>query len=132
MLEKKYEHVQYVDLHNDGTLREVIIMKYTENGDLYFIPVDDLDDIDVARLQRIINRKDADRYELWDLLSTVTLKNGVNALELYHQFVKHRTSNGKIHSPGKVISVNKVNRPTVMNKKDVSVRKGPGRPPKSA
>lgn len=130
MSEKRYEHVQYVDLHNDGTLREVIIMKYTDNGDLYFISVDDLDDIDVARLQQVINRKDAHRYELWDLLSTVTLKNGVNALEFFHQFVKHRTNNGKIHSPGKVISVNKQQRPTTVNKADVT-RRGPGRPPKS-
>lgn len=129
MENKRYEHVQYVDLKNDGSLHECIIMKYTDAGDLYYIPVEHLDDIDVARLHQIISRKDADRYELWDLLSNVTLKNGSNALTFFQQFVLHRTANGKIQPPGRVISAKPR---TIVKRSDMEqTKRGPGRPPKA-
>lgn len=124
---KTYDHVQFRDIYNDGVMREVIVMKeddYTK--DLFFIQVDDLDDIDVERLRVILKKRDADKYPLWDLLSNVTLKNGVNALEFFHQLVKQRMANGKVLPPGKGFSS-----PSIRPRQQPQKR-GPGRPPKGS
>ena len=38
-------------------------------------------------------------YELWDLMSNVTLGNGVNALSFFHQVAKIITASGKVMRP---------------------------------
>src|SRR6478736_1025792 len=90
-------HVEWIDLHNDGILQEIIVMsKNQSNGDIYFIAIQDLDQIDRLRMLRVLRKKDASKYPLWDLLSNETLKNGMNALEFFHQLTKVRTRTGKI------------------------------------
>jgi hypothetical protein len=93
-------HVSNIDLFNNGIDYEVIVMKTNKgNGDVSFIRTDYLDDIDRNRALMILSRRDAARYEAWDLFAQITLANGVNALEYFHQFVKVRTRSGEIMAP---------------------------------
>ena len=94
---QRIPHVEWIDLHNDGVSQEVIVMsRNVNNGDLYFILISDLDEIDRSRILRVLKKRDADKYPLYDLLINDTLKNGMNALEFFHQLVKIRLSNGMI------------------------------------
>jgi len=89
-----------VDLYDNGIGHEVIVMKEDKtNGDFYYIKVESLDDVDRKRMQTILMRRDARSLELWDLMSNITLGNGVNALEYFHQLVKIKTKSGKHISP---------------------------------
>jgi len=98
----KYQHVRNIDLKKDGLVHEVLVIKEDQtNGDIYFIKTADLDPIDRKRFLKILNKRDAANYPLWDLLSQVTLPNGCNALEMYHQLVMNRLANGRIVPPGK-------------------------------
>jgi hypothetical protein len=98
----KYQHVRAIDLKKDGVVHEILVIKEDPyNGDIYFIKTGDLDPIDRKRFLNILRRRDASNYPLWDLLSQVTLKNGCNALETYHQLVMNRLVSGKIIPPGK-------------------------------
>lgn len=96
-----FPHVRYVELFNDGILYECAIMKEDKNsGDLYYMRIDEMDDIDRARLRQIVSRRDAEKYELWDLMEHgKPLPNGVNALTYFHQYVKVRAVSGKIFTP---------------------------------
>jgi hypothetical protein len=97
MTQSSLPHVEWIDLHLDGIDQEVIVMsKNQNNGDIFFIAIQDLDQIDRARMLQVLRRKDAGKYPLWDLLSQTTLRNGMNALEFFHQLVKIRTVTGKI------------------------------------
>lgn len=100
--QRVYNHIRWVDLKKDGVMQEVLVIKEDLiNGDLYFIKINDLDQIDRERFITILRRRDAHKYPLWDLLSQFTLKNGKNALETYHQLVMMRTMTGAIVPPGK-------------------------------
>jgi hypothetical protein len=57
---------------------------------------------------RVITKRDAHKYPLWDLLSGSTLKNGMNALDYFNQLVKVRSVSGQIFQPqsGKVGAMN--------------------------
>lgn len=93
-------HVTLIDLFNNGIDYEVIVLKMNKgNGDVFFIRTDYLDDIDRNRAGMILSRRDAARYEAWDLFAQITLANGVNALEYFHQFVKVKTRSGEIMAP---------------------------------
>lgn len=97
MTQPSLPHVEWIDLLNDGVAQEIVVMsKNQSNGDIYFISIQDLDQIDRGRLLKVLRRKDAAKYPLWDLLSQETLRNGVNALEFFHQLVKIRTLGGRI------------------------------------
>jgi hypothetical protein len=50
--------------------------------------------IDKQRLRNIVMNRNAGLYELWDLMSQITLGNGVNALLYFNQLVKVRTAGG--------------------------------------
>lgn len=95
-----HPHVSWADIHNNGVLTEVAVMSLDpKNGDLYYIPIASLDIIDRERFEKVISKRDAGKYPLWDLLSGTTLKNGVNALEYFNQLVKCRTASGQIFTP---------------------------------
>lgn len=90
-------HVEWIDLRLNGIQEEIIVMsKNQNNGDIFFIAIQDLDQIDKMRMLKVLKKKDAHKYPLWDLLSNETLKNGMNALDFFHQLVKIRTVTGKI------------------------------------
>lgn len=94
----KYAHLGWVDIEGNGVATEVAIIKNGAQG-LYFIRINKLDMIDKQRLFRIINNRNAHLYELWDLMSNITLGNGANALEYFHQYVKVLTPSRQVLSP---------------------------------
>ena len=95
----KFPHIVWMDLQGDGVLTEVAVVKTDAQGNIYFLNLRNLDDIDKRRLTRIVADRNANRYELWDLLSQKTLGNGINALEYFHQLVKVMTPQGRVISP---------------------------------
>ena len=98
---KTLPHIEWIDLGSNGVAVEVIVVKRDKyNDDLYYIKTEALDDIDRRRMVHILKKRDAAKYELWDLLDNTTLGNGENALEFFHQLVKVRTASGQILIPG--------------------------------
>ncbi len=94
-----YPHVEWLDLHGNGQLYECAILKRDNFGNVYFITLRDLDMIDKRRLAGILSNRNAASVELFELLSQMTLGNGVNALEYFHQLVKVRSAAGVISRP---------------------------------
>ena len=89
-----YPHIEWVDLNNDGVLVEVAIVKKDAMGNIYYIRTDQLDNIDKSRLVKILQNRNAEMYELWDLMSNIMLGNGINALDYFHQVVTVLTPQG--------------------------------------
>ena len=91
----EYPHIEWLELHSDGIMHECAVMRRSPDGNLLFFKTNDLDDIDRRRLAGILSDRNANNFELWDLMSHRTLGNGVNALAYFHQLVKVLTPNGK-------------------------------------
>jgi len=98
IIKGRYPHVGWVDLEGRGILTEIAIMANHAQG-LSFIKLNSLDTIDKQRLLRIIGNRNVHLYDLWDLMSNITLGNGANALEYFHQYVKVLTPSGEVISP---------------------------------
>lgn len=92
-------HVEWLELKNDGTFNECVVMKRDANGNIYYFQINELDTIDKKRLSRILHGRHAAEMELWDVMSQVTLNNGVNALTYFHQLVKVVTPSGMTYTP---------------------------------
>lgn len=99
MAEQQYKHYRAMDIYGNGVGYNVVIVKEDTNGDVYFIKEEDLDGVDIRRMQSILSSRNADRTPLWDVMSQVTLKNGMNALDYFHQLVLVRTASGQIINP---------------------------------
>ena len=87
-------HIFWIDLQNNGVLVQCAVMRRDEAGSIYYIPLENMDDVDRMRLLRIIKNRNANNFELWDLMSNITLNNGVNALEYFHQMVVVMSASG--------------------------------------
>jgi hypothetical protein len=94
-----YNHIEYIELYNDGMFYECAVMRKDDMGNISYFEINKLDDIDKRRLLRIVQNRNADRMELWNLMQDITLNNGVNALGYFHQLVKVISPNGRIYSP---------------------------------
>lgn len=94
-----YPHVEWIDLQNNGQLTEVAVIKRDQIGNIYFIALHSLDNIDKRRIAGILSNRNAASVELYELLSQITLGNGVNALEYFHQLVKVRSPQGHVDRP---------------------------------
>lgn len=92
-------HIFWIDLEQDGTLTECAVMKQDGMGNIYYFPINSLDSIDKRRILRIIQNRNAPSFELWDLMSNITLNNGINALDYFHQLVQVLTPSGVKMSP---------------------------------
>lgn len=92
-------HVEWIDLKGNGVMVECCVMKRDAFGNIYFLELPSLDQIDKTRVARILMNRNAPNFELWDLMSQVTLNNGVNALAYFHQLVKIITPDGVIMNP---------------------------------
>lgn len=93
------KHIQVLDVYGNGVGYEVAVMKKDSNGDVYFLRTDHLDTIDYDRLAQILRKREAQVLPLWELLSSIKLNNGVNALVYFHQFVNVKTASGQIMKP---------------------------------
>ena len=91
----KYRNLEWLELEG-GIMTECAIMKKTPDGHIWFFPVASLDMVDKTRLLNILRNRNAELYELWDLMSQITLGNGINALTYFNQLVKVRTPGGQI------------------------------------
>ncbi len=94
-----FPHIQWIDLKNNGVLVECAVFKEDGFGNTYYIEVPNLDSIDKTRLVRILQNRNSGNLELWDLMSQVTLNNGMNALDYFHQLVKVISPKGIIMNP---------------------------------
>lgn len=92
-------HIEWMELYGDGLMHECAVMKRDANGNTHYIEVAKLDKIDKSRLSRILSSRNAAQMELWNLMGDVTLNNGVNALEYFHQMVRVIAENGNIYNP---------------------------------
>lgn len=92
-------HVEWIDLKNNGVLVECAVMKRDPFGNVSFIEIPSLDAIDKGRLAKILQNRNVNNFELWDLMSQVTLNNGMNALLYFHQLVKILTPDGVVLNP---------------------------------
>lgn len=92
-------HIYWIDLKDNGVLYECAVMKTDGNGNRFYFEVGPLDGIDKQRLTRILTSRNAKSFELWDLMSNVTLNNGINALGYFHQLVKIISEQGVIYNP---------------------------------
>jgi hypothetical protein len=84
-----------------------------------------MDEIDRNRITKILKKRDAGSYELWDLLDNTVLANGENALTYYNQLVKVRTVSGQTFVPksgSRGVALQPESGITTVNKR------GPGRP----
>lgn len=99
----RYPHIGWVDLEGNGIQTEVAVMQNNEKG-LFFIQLNFLDSIDKQRIIRIISSRNNGNLPLWDLMSQITLGNGANALDFFHQYVRILTPMGNVITPrvGKV------------------------------
>ena len=95
----QYPHIEWLDLNGDGVFHECAIVKRDANGNIYYIELAKLDDVDRTRIGKIVMNPRARAFELWDLMSQITLNNGVNALEYFHQLVKVISPDGVIYQP---------------------------------
>ncbi len=96
---KQYPHVEWIDLHNNGVLVECGVMRKDRSGNIYFIELARLDNVDKRRFFSVITNKNSAHYPLWELMSQITLGNGSNALEYFHQLVRVLTPHGQIINP---------------------------------
>lgn len=87
-------HIKWLDLLNNNILVECAVLKEDSFGNIYYIDVTTLDNIDKQRLVRIVTNRNAGNFELWDLMSQITLNNGMNSLEYFHQITKVVTPDG--------------------------------------
>jgi hypothetical protein len=95
----RFPHVYWIDLHNNGMAVECCVVKRDTGGNTFFIQLNKLDEIDLSRLLNILRNRNANNFELWDLMSQVTLGNGINALNYFHQVVEVLSPSGQITRP---------------------------------
>jgi hypothetical protein len=94
-MEGKYRNLEWLELEG-GLMTECAIMERSLDGHTWFFPVASLDAIDRQRLLNILRNRNADMYSLWDLMSQITLGNGINALTYFNQLVKVLTPQGQV------------------------------------
>jgi hypothetical protein len=94
-IQGKWRHLEWIELEG-GVVTECAVMKRSPDGHTWFFPVASLDIVDKQRLLNILRNRNAELYELWDMMSQITLGNGVNALTYFNQLVKVRTPQGQV------------------------------------
>lgn len=95
-MEGKYPHIEWLDLHGNGVATECAVLKRDAEGNIYHFALQSLDLIDKKRLLDIVTNRNAHLYELWDLMSQITMRNGVNALVYFNQLAKVLTVSGQL------------------------------------
>jgi hypothetical protein len=95
MYQGNLPHIYWIDLEGNGMFTECAVMKKDNLGNTYFFPLTALDNVDKGRLARIVQNRNANNFQLWELMEQITLNNGVNALDYFHQLVEMISSTGK-------------------------------------
>lgn len=77
-------HIFHCDIDDTGLLREIAVVKQLKDGTLYYIDIEPQHPIDKARLKKAVMTQYAAERPLWEILSNITLSNGMNALDFFH------------------------------------------------
>jgi len=80
----KLPHIYHCDISDTGLLREIAVVKQLKDGTLYYIDIEPLHPVDKARLKKAVMSQYAKERPLWEILSNITLSNGMNALDFFH------------------------------------------------
>jgi hypothetical protein len=102
--------IKVLDLKRNGVGVEVTVLKAIDVGadekgnmqrEIWYIKNDELDSIDKIRLLEVLQKsaKVHDFQPLYETLADVTLRNGCNALDYFHQYVKILYPSGTIERP---------------------------------
>lgn len=92
-------HIKWIELYGDNVVHECAVMKEDANGNITFIEINNLDEFDKRRLVDILLTRNAGSLPLYEIMGNITLRNGINALEYFHQLVKIITPSGKLLDP---------------------------------
>lgn len=92
-------HIFWIDIEGDGVYTECAVLKKDNIGNIFYFPLNALDGIDKRRLAKIVQNRNAQHFELWDLMSNITLNNGVNALDYFHQLTTMLTPGNRKMKP---------------------------------
>lgn len=95
----KWPHTKWIDLKNDGVMVECAVLKIDGFGNIYYVEIPALDNIDRDRLGRMMAKPRAAEVPLWETMAQTTLRNGMNGLDYFHQLVKVITPEGVIMNP---------------------------------
>lgn len=87
-------HVFYMDVNDDGILREIALVKKWEDGSISYVDIALCDNIDKGRLKKVVTGHHADKYQLWELLDMERLSNGINGLDYFHQMTRMKRMPG--------------------------------------
>lgn len=79
-------HIEYLDVDGSGIKKEIVVLKKWDNGALTYIDLTMVDKIDKARLKQVLQHPGAQNpsMQLYQIMSTITLSNGLNALDYFH------------------------------------------------
>lgn len=102
--------IKRLDLNRNGVAIEVTVLNAINVGkdedgkdqhEIWFIRNDELDNIDKQRLLEVLQKsaRVGDFQPLYETLADVTLGNGCNALDYFHQYVKVLYPSGVIQRP---------------------------------
>jgi hypothetical protein len=95
----KWPHTKWIDLKNDGVMVECAVLKTDGFGNIYYVEIPSLDNIDRDRLGRMLGAPRSREIPLWETMAQTTLRNGMNGLDYFHQLVKVITPEGVIMNP---------------------------------
>jgi len=97
--EGKWPHTKWIDLKNDGVMNECAVLKEDGFGNIYYIEIPALDNIDRDRIGRMLTSPRSREIPLWEIMGNTQLRNGMNGLDYFHQLVKVITPEGVIMNP---------------------------------
>jgi len=95
----KWPHTKWIDLKNDGVMNECAVLKEDGFGNIYYIEIPALDNIDRDRIARMLTSPRSKEIPLWEIMGNTQLRNGMNGLDYFHQLVKVITPEGVIMNP---------------------------------
>ena len=80
------KHIEFLDVDGTGIKKEIVVVKKWENGIISYIDLAKLDKIDRARMKQVLSHPGAqnDTMQLYQIMATITLNNGLNALDYFH------------------------------------------------
>ena len=97
-VQSKLPHVEYLDIADNGVLREVAIVKKWDDGSISYIDIELLDRIDKGRLKAALMDVHVDKDPLFVILGRRTESNGMNALDYFHPLVKLKRAKGAVNT----------------------------------
>lgn len=97
--EGKWPHTKWIDLKNDGVMNECAVLKEDGFGNIYYVEIPSLDNVDRDRIARMLTSPRANEIPLWEIMGNTQLRNGMNALDYFHQLTKVITPEGVVMNP---------------------------------